>query len=101
MKLLLIKLREQSAPGMLKTYTPPIGLWSIREAARRRGHECTVVDLNIQERVPIEEHFDVEKQLVQIGDLYHEVLKMSDRTPSYQVPFIPRIIQFISWVSFN
>lgn len=47
MRLLLIKLAEKRAPDMKQTFVPPIGLWSIREAARRNGDECVVIDRNI------------------------------------------------------
>ena len=52
MNLLLLKLPEPVGPSMKPTYTPPIGLWSIREAARQRGDHCDVLDLHLGGDIP-------------------------------------------------
>lgn len=73
MRLLLIKLREPVGPNMRQTFTPPIGLWAIREAARDHGWECVVVDRNIGDPLPLEEKFDVvgiSAQFSQQHDVY-------------------------------
>jgi len=77
MKLLLIKLPEPVGLSMSATYVPPIGLWSIREAARQHGDECRVIDMHIGDRLPRLRRYDVIGLSVQFSTQHDEYVRLA------------------------
>jgi len=51
MKILLVKLKEPTRPGQRACYMPPLGLWGMRAALRREGHECEVIDMHLGDEI--------------------------------------------------
>ena len=75
MNVLLVKLKEPEREGQKLCYMPPMGLWSLRSALRKRGDTCEVIDMHMGDTITGQ--WDIVGLSVQFSIQHEEYLRVS------------------------